>query len=57
VLDQGCGREASPSWYQRKFLMKTCMSKLKEKSAMINRCFDKIFYRVRQKEHPDLGGA
>ena len=57
MLDQGCGREASPSWYQRKFLMKTCMSKLKEKSAMINRCFDKIFYRVRQKDHPDLGGA
>jgi len=35
VLDQGCGREASPSWYRRKFLVETCASKLKGKTAMI----------------------
>ena len=45
VLDQGCGREASPIWYRRKFLAETCVSKLKGKTAMINNCFDKIFYK------------
>jgi hypothetical protein len=45
VLDQGCGHEASPNWFWRKFLAETWASKLKGKTAMINRCFDKNFYK------------
>ena len=39
MLDQGCGREASPSWVQRQYLAETRASKLKGQTGTItNRC-------------------
>jgi hypothetical protein len=40
-FDQGCGREASPSWVGRQFLGETVANKLKGNTGtIINRCSD-----------------
>ena len=48
MLDQGGGREPSPSWFRRQFLADTCASKIKGKTRTImKRCFDKLFLHYR----------
>jgi hypothetical protein len=47
MLDQECGREASPCWVRKAFLVDGGASKLKGKTGtIINRCFDKNFLAV-----------
>ena len=43
MFDQGCGREAIPSWARRQLLGEIVASKLKGYTGTTtNRCFDKI---------------